>query len=315
MGSLQLLTDDERTFENGQGRWGGYVYPAVRDSVVFHGGHESYSCTALAAPYGGLYNGFIINNVIPVPAGVTSILFSGWVKANKTGHQINLSMGVAGASSVAGSITSNGAWQLFTVAIDVANAATATLIVYDASSGAGDLIWMDDLSLVASGPTLVPPAQTGLTSTIPLAIDALIAKCQAIATANPALNLTVGDGQSPLNMTDNVYVVGYEVGNWMSKPAGLGNLRRNEEYVIKCVALSHNGGDGNYESSPVRAQVFQLIELVVQQLSADPQLGNTVRFAEVIGSDGGITRQGVSSIGGWSVEVEFGVRCTASVTL
>jgi len=154
----------------------------------------------------------------------------------------------------------------------------------------------------------------GLTSTIPAALDALMAACNVIA-ADPDVSLTVYDGQIGMDAADNAIVVGSETKGWQSETAGLGNLRRHEEYTIVCDLLAHSGSGGDYAAPVVRALAFGLIERFVEQLTANPTLGGAVRFAEMVGADGGITRQGVSSIGGWSVEIQFGVRCQATLTI
>lgn len=95
--------------------------------------------------------------------------------------------------------------------------------------------------------------------------------------------------------------------DWAQAPAGLGNLRRDETFVLDCALQWHDGGSGQQVASGVRQTAFAILENLVQLITADPTLGGSVRFAQMMG--GGQMEQGTSSGGGWSVLLTFHVRC------
>lgn len=151
----------------------------------------------------------------------------------------------------------------------------------------------------------------GLTSSVPAALLSVIAKLQAVAAlpAYAAQQLQVFDGQIAKDAGFNLFVVG-TVEHWRQSARTLGNLRRDEEYMIACMLQLHDGNDGVYDAPIVRALAFQLIEEVVLKITQDYSLGGAVRFCQL---ESGRLDQGVSNVGGWSVQLFFNIKCEVQI--
>lgn len=121
------------------------------------------------------------------------------------------------------------------------------------------------------------------TSTIPAAIDGLLALCAAEATLAGVL---IHDG-TPMSDEDAEYVaIGYsDVGDGnvesvsaRQEPATLGNLRRSETADINCQVCAWSG---DTDMKAVRDRAFELFGGVETAVRSDGTLGGAVIFADI----------------------------------
>ena len=154
---------------------------------------------------------------------------------------------------------------------------------------------------------------SGLTSSIPGAIDGLVADLRTMAAANQTTfpQLTVFDGELTIFEPPNWIVVG-DIKDGVQKPSSLGNRRRDETYTIDCLLQVLDLADITTDAKAARDSAFALLELVVVQLNADPTLGGAIRFCQLTrmthsttpGQNGGVVSQ-----------IDFGIHCEATITL
>ncbi len=114
-----------------------------------------------------------------------------------------------------------------------------------------------------------------LTSTVPGALSALETDLQAVATANPSLDVGVYLGVPIANVTNNYLAISeWETGelivNYRQEWAGLpaNPPRRSEEYGIP-VTIRAWAGDSDPQSRI--ADLFTLVDGVLGAVQADPQ--------------------------------------------
>jgi len=157
---------------------------------------------------------------------------------------------------------------------------------------------------------------TNLNSTAPAAVDAVLAIMRTVASgySNASSQVVVIDGD-PFEsyLADQMlWVLGVTQGQQDARD--LGNLRRNEEYLIDCIARSYAGSTDDDPAGPlrsiIRSQAYALMQGVVQGITATPTLGldpemefvQLVQFSDTCGP---------TTNGGWAVEVAFSIHCRA----
>lgn len=117
------------------------------------------------------------------------------------------------------------------------------------------------------------------TSTIPAALDNLIALCRA----NTQLKaITIVDGQPTTDLPGNYLLIGFadELGASVSGsqvPASLGNLRRQESYQINCEVSCWTG---SAVMKTVRDSAFSILGHVEDVVRTNATLGDTVIFSD-----------------------------------
>lgn len=147
---------------------------------------------------------------------------------------------------------------------------------------------------------------SGLTSSAPFAMTALLGHFQTIASNNPALNLQVSDGEAIEYLAANwLQLTGLTNGEQVS--SGLGNLRRKETYVLESLIRVWQG---DVDSSTVRGNAFALLEDVIELITADPSAGGTIIFWQL--QDYSL-EQGLTAGGGWAAEITFGIACMVEI--
>lgn len=156
-------------------------------------------------------------------------------------------------------------------------------------------------------------------SAIPAAIENLLADLTALFPTGG--DVEVVDGQ----LTD--YVKGSRVEvlgvhDWHQEPAGLGNMRRDEEFTIRCVLTVFQG---NQDRSAIRTAAFGYLFQIEDTITSDPNLlGQTWFTGPGAGSPGtgavrfaqfrrGEMRAGPTTKGGWAVELDFEIACEATI--
>lgn len=109
-------------------------------------------------------------------------------------------------------------------------------------------------------------------STIPRALDALVALCRELFDPD----VQIEDSAVGSWVKVDTLVVGTQVDGTASF-AALGRRKREEEYDIEC-AFYVRGGDNDISSR--RTRLFILFAALEQKLSDDPTLSGTVRWCE-----------------------------------
>jgi hypothetical protein len=112
-------------------------------------------------------------------------------------------------------------------------------------------------------------------SSIPAALDALYSSFVA---SNSLAGVQITDGAPMTDLASDFITVGwtpYDDAAAASQqvPAQLGQLRRQEEFVINCYADSYSG---DASTSTRRARVFALVDACDAVLVADPTLGGAL---------------------------------------
>lgn len=119
-----------------------------------------------------------------------------------------------------------------------------------------------------------------LTSTVPGAIQQLYTYIQAVAAANPTLNISTHLGLPIEYVANNYIMIGhYETGelidhylqDWAGLPAGA--VRKNEEYDIVCSLRSWAG-----DSAPTTelTNIFTMLDGVMGKVMTDPNASGTI---------------------------------------
>jgi len=142
---VQLATPQERWFEidNTIGRWGAYsglaTIPVVTNETAHSGGH------CLKTTVLGAYGGFVLT--VTAPPGTVSYTISYWVKgpAGATAYLI-------GPANAVEQPLLTGDWQ---VIVQGGAVAPGTMQFYILNATGTDSLYVDDVSVVASGPNIV----------------------------------------------------------------------------------------------------------------------------------------------------------------
>jgi hypothetical protein len=148
-------------------------------------------------------------------------------------------------------------------------------------------------------------------STVPAAIDALLAACRA---SDELTGVFIGDGPE-LNGTtaQEALAVGYQSEDTPVAVEGLGvdegmSIRRTrEQYAINCSITVDNGAG---DTSTARTRAFQLYAAVGSVLAADPRLDNTVMSTRL----GTYSMQQTAGKRGVRVYLQFSVDCDGFTT-
>jgi hypothetical protein len=154
----------------------------------------------------------------------------------------------------------------------------------------------------------------GLTSSIPAAVDALIADLTTMAAESQAAfpQLTVFDGELTRFEPTNWIVVG-DITDATQRPASMGNRRRDESYVINCMLQVLDQSDITTNAKAARDKAFTLLELVVTQLNFDPTLGGAVRFCQLTHNNYSVAPS--NDGGGVIAQIDFGITCDVTIQL
>lgn len=116
-------------------------------------------------------------------------------------------------------------------------------------------------------------------SSIPGAIDALVAHAQAVVATVPGA--AAYDGPRRTSTAQTYFAIGYAAGSaegGSTKLADLGLSQDAESYAISCQASTWAG---NGEFKPLRDQAFALVDALAARVAADPSLGDVVMSALV----------------------------------
>lgn len=153
-------------------------------------------------------------------------------------------------------------------------------------------------------------------STVPYAIDALLSDLLPLFDQN---TVQLIDGPIPSRVANQtIRIVG--ASQWTQTSAGLGNLRRDESYILDCEARCFAG---DFDPQSRRMGAFALVNTIEDAITADPGLAGvtginigeslygSVRFAEL---ERGDLTQGIDdNLGGSLAVITFGIRCNATI--
>lgn len=151
-------------------------------------------------------------------------------------------------------------------------------------------------------------------SSAPAAIGSLTEHFRLVASelGSPTYFIDVVLGELTSYVADNfLQVLG--VPHHTQTPASLGNLRREEDYEIACLARVYVGSTGESNHDPVRvdviAKVYALVAAVESAITDDPTLGTSVRFAQITSLPLAMGNTG----NGWAAEIAFTVTCEVTL--
>lgn len=150
------------------------------------------------------------------------------------------------------------------------------------------------------------------TSTIPAAIDALLALVRARPEMASPVQVFDGFPRRPIDNVDFVAIGGKSepVADGTQVPGSMGNRRRDETYAIRVYCSSSRG---TADQKVTRDRVFDLMAAVETAVRQDVSLGGLVISAQVGGAVTLFQTDAESAADGSFAEVQFDVTIRARI--